>query len=109
MVSAAIRRYPGGLSAAEHAGQPPVESCDARSSTVTVLRDPLFVGRYIKDVKNGPSPDWLQRRLKSIGLRPISTLVDITNLVTFDGTKTPKGDKYGAGTRLPGDSLRASD
>ena len=35
-------------------------------------------------LKNGPSPDWLQRRLKAIGLRPISTLVDITNLVTFD-------------------------
>ena len=35
-------------------------------------------------MKNGPSPDWLQRRLKAIGLRPISTLVDITNLVTFD-------------------------
>ncbi len=34
--------------------------------------------------KNGPSPDWLQRRLKAIGLRPISALVDITNLVTFD-------------------------
>ncbi len=44
---------------------------------------PLFVGRYIRGVKNGPSPEWLQRRLKSIGLRPISTLVDITNYVTF--------------------------
>ena len=44
---------------------------------------PLFVGRYIKGVKNGPSPEWLQRRLKAIGLRPISTLVDITNYITF--------------------------
>ena len=44
---------------------------------------PLFVGRYIRGVKNGPSPAWLQRRLKSIGLRPISTLVDITNYITF--------------------------
>jgi phenylalanyl-tRNA synthetase beta chain len=44
---------------------------------------PLFVGRYIKNVKNGPSPEWLQRRLKAIGLRPISTLVDITNYITF--------------------------
>jgi phenylalanyl-tRNA synthetase beta chain len=34
-------------------------------------------------VRNGPSPDWLQRRLKAIGLRPISALVDITNYVTF--------------------------
>ena len=45
---------------------------------------PLFVGRYFRGVKNGPSPDWLQRRLKAIGLRPISALVDITNYMTFD-------------------------
>src|SRR5215831_15977956 len=45
---------------------------------------PLVVGRYFRGIKNGPSPDWLQRRLKAIGLRPISALVDITNLVTFD-------------------------
>ncbi|MCL5778186.1 phenylalanine--tRNA ligase subunit beta [Limibaculum sp. FT325] len=45
---------------------------------------PLFVGRYIRGVRNGPSPDWLQRRLRAIGLRPISALVDITNFLTFD-------------------------
>ncbi len=44
---------------------------------------PMFVGRYFKGVKNGPSPDWLQRRLRAIGLRPISVLVDITNYVTY--------------------------
>lgn len=44
---------------------------------------PLFVGRYIRGVRNGPSPQWLQRRLKAIGLRPISALVDITNYITF--------------------------
>jgi phenylalanyl-tRNA synthetase beta chain len=44
----------------------------------------LFLGRVIKGVKNGPSPEWLQRRLKSVGLRPISALVDITNLMTLD-------------------------
>ena len=44
---------------------------------------PLFVGRYFRNVKNGPSPQWLQRRLRAIGLRPISKLVDITNYVTF--------------------------
>ena len=45
---------------------------------------PAFAGRYIKAVKNGPSPVWLQQRLKAIGLRPISALVDITNYITYD-------------------------
>jgi phenylalanyl-tRNA synthetase beta chain len=44
---------------------------------------PLFIGRYFRGVKNGPSPDWLKRRLTAIGLRPISVLVDITNYITF--------------------------
>lgn len=45
---------------------------------------PLFVGRLIRNVKNGPSPAWLQQKLTAIGLRPISALVDITNYLTFD-------------------------
>ncbi len=45
---------------------------------------PMVVGRYFRGVKNGPSPQWLQDRLRAIGLRPISSLVDITNYVTFD-------------------------
>lgn len=44
---------------------------------------PLFAGRLIRGVKNGPSPAWLQARLTAIGLRPISALVDITNFFTF--------------------------
>ncbi|GAA0779935.1 phenylalanine--tRNA ligase subunit beta [Roseibium denhamense] len=40
--------------------------------------------RMVKGVKNGPSPKWLQDRLTAIGLRPINTLVDITNYITFD-------------------------
>lgn len=43
---------------------------------------PLFIGRYIRGVKNGPSPEWLSGRLKAVGLRPISALVDITNYMT---------------------------
>ena len=45
---------------------------------------PMFVGRYIRGVNNGPSPKWLQDRLLSVGLRPISALVDMTNFVTLD-------------------------
>ena len=43
---------------------------------------PQFIGRTIKGVKNGPSPEWLQSLLKSVGLRPISALVDITNYLS---------------------------
>ncbi|MBI3506186.1 MAG: phenylalanine--tRNA ligase subunit beta [Proteobacteria bacterium] len=45
---------------------------------------PLFVGRHFRGLKNGPSPKWLADRLLSVGLRPISILVDITNFFTLD-------------------------
>ena len=45
---------------------------------------PLFALRLVRGVKNGPSPEWLQRKLKSIGHKPINALVDVTNLLTFD-------------------------
>jgi phenylalanyl-tRNA synthetase beta chain len=45
---------------------------------------PVFAGRLVRSVKNGPSPEWLQRRLKAIGLRPINALVDITNYISYD-------------------------
>jgi phenylalanyl-tRNA synthetase beta chain len=48
---------------------------------------PVFVGRVVKGVKNGPSPKWLQNQLKAIGLRPISALVDITNFITYDRSR----------------------
>ena len=47
----------------------------------------VFYGRVIKGIKNGSSPQWLQDRLKAIGLRPISALVDVTNFFTFDNNR----------------------
>jgi phenylalanyl-tRNA synthetase beta chain len=58
--------------------------------TVTIDEDAkdegcfVFAGRLIRGVKNGPSPEWLQKRLKAVGLRPISKLVDVTNFFTYD-------------------------
>ena len=43
-----------------------------------------FALRLVRGVKNGPSPEWLQKRLTAIGLRPINALVDITNFITYD-------------------------
>ncbi|MEE2699463.1 MAG: phenylalanine--tRNA ligase subunit beta [Pseudomonadota bacterium] len=45
---------------------------------------PFFVGRFIREVKNIESPNWLKDKLIAVGLRPISSLVDITNLMTLD-------------------------
>ncbi|HEV2865212.1 MAG TPA: phenylalanine--tRNA ligase subunit beta [Allosphingosinicella sp.] len=42
---------------------------------------PAFYGRVIRGVRNGPSPQWLQQRLKAVGQRPISALVDMTNYI----------------------------
>jgi len=45
---------------------------------------PVFAARYMKGVGNGPSPDWMQARLKAVGLRPINALVDVTNYISQD-------------------------
>ena len=73
-----------------------------------------FMGRMIRNVKNVASPDWLQKRLTAIGLRPISALVDITNYFTFDlGRPLHVFDaaKVSGGLRIrhaePGESLAA--
>jgi phenylalanyl-tRNA synthetase beta chain len=44
---------------------------------------PAFFAQAIRGVKNGASPEWMQRRLKAAGQRPISALVDITNYLTI--------------------------
>jgi phenylalanyl-tRNA synthetase beta chain len=45
---------------------------------------PVFSGRLVRNVKNGPSPAWLQAKLRAVGLRPISALVDVTNFIAMD-------------------------
>jgi phenylalanyl-tRNA synthetase beta chain len=57
---------------------------DLRFGEGELVACPAFHGRYVRGVKNGPSPEWMQRRLKAIGLRPISALVDMTNYVSID-------------------------
>lgn len=54
-------------------------ACPVEIRTEDAQGCPAFYGRVVKGVKNGPSPDWLQARLKSAGQRPISLLVDLTN------------------------------
>ncbi|PRY75220.1 phenylalanyl-tRNA synthetase beta chain [Yoonia maritima] len=67
----------------------PVAASFKSDMTVSIDDDtldgcPVFYGRLIKGVKNGPSPEWLQQQLRAIGLRPISFLVDVTNWFTYD-------------------------
>ena len=45
---------------------------------------PVFAARYVKGVKNGASPEWLQSRLRAAGLRPINALVDVTNYISLE-------------------------
>ncbi|MCE1236131.1 MAG: phenylalanine--tRNA ligase subunit beta [Hyphomicrobiales bacterium] len=91
-------------------------SVDLRFPEGELVACPVFHGRYVRGVKNGPSPEWMQRRLKAIGLRPISALVDMTNYVSidlgrplhvFDAAKVKGGihARYG----VEGESLLALD
>jgi len=58
--------------------------CPVKVTVEDATLCPGFALRLVRGVKNGPSPEWLQKRLTSIGLRPINALVDITNFVTYD-------------------------
>jgi phenylalanyl-tRNA synthetase beta chain len=58
--------------------------CPVRIETDWPEACPVFAGRVIRGVKNGPSPDWLKTRLKAIGLRSINALADVTNLISYD-------------------------
>ena len=68
----------------------PVEGAFASPVGVTIdnlTACPLFVGRTIRGVRNGPSPRWLQDKLTAVGLRPISALVDVTNYLCLDAAR----------------------
>ena len=65
---------------------PPVQGQGPTPIEIRVDGDacPVFAGRLIRGVRNGPSPAWVQQRLISVGLRPINALVDVTNLISYD-------------------------
>jgi phenylalanyl-tRNA synthetase beta chain len=76
---------------------------DVQIDADTLAACPVFFGRVIRGVKNGPSPAWLQDKLRAIGLRPISTLVDITNYFTYDQNRPLHvfdADKVDGGLRV---------
>jgi phenylalanyl-tRNA synthetase beta chain len=58
--------------------------CPVKVTVEDTTLCPGFALRLVRGVKNGPSPEWLQKRLTSVGLRPINALVDITNFMTYD-------------------------
>jgi phenylalanyl-tRNA synthetase beta chain len=59
-------------------------ACPVKVTVEDASLCPGFALRLVRGVRNGPSPQWLQKRLTSIGLRPINALVDITNFMTYD-------------------------
>ncbi|WP_341233210.1 phenylalanine--tRNA ligase subunit beta [uncultured Sulfitobacter sp.] len=78
-----------GLGTLKKRDTPAVEGTFPCPVTVSIDEDtldqcPVFYGRVIRGVNNGPSPEWLQDALRAIGLRPISFLVDVTNFFTYD-------------------------
>ncbi len=78
---------------------------------------PRYAARIIDDIRIGPSPEWMQRRLEAAGMRPINNVVDVTNYVmlelgqplhAFDLNKLPDGRIVVRHAR-PGETLRTLD
>jgi len=69
---------------------PQLTTADELASKALVIENqfeeacPRYIGRVIRGVKIGPSPDWLQKRLLAIGIKPINNVVDATNYVMFE-------------------------
>ena len=98
------------------------EADDAAADHVVVRIDdpelnPRFTARVFTDVANGPSPDWMQRRLVAAGMRPISAVVDVTNYVmhelgqpmhAYDADTIPGGEIVVRRAR-PGETLETID
>ena len=63
---------------------PPTKVDESQARTEAVEACPFYSVRRIRNVKVGPSPDWLKRRLEVVGLRSINNIVDVTNFVMME-------------------------
>jgi len=84
LAAAGIGRLKSGTVASVPGKFPSPKKIHLNFTPDTASACPIFAGRLIRNVKNGSSPKWLQNRLRAIGLRPISALVDVTNLISAD-------------------------